>query len=29
MKEKLHHCESVYAGRDIIEHDPGAFWQSF
>ena len=29
MKEKLHYYESVYAGRNIIEHDPGAFWQSF
>ena len=29
MKEKLHHYESEYPGRNIIEHDPGAFWQSF
>ena len=29
MKEKLHHYERIYTGRDIIEHDPGAFWQSF
>ena len=29
MKENLHYCESVYASRDIVEHDPGAFRKSF
>ena len=29
VKEKLHHYQSVYSSRDIVEHDPGAFWQSF
>ena len=29
MKEKLHYYESAYAGRNIIEHDPRALWQSF
>ena len=25
----MHHCQSVYSGRDVVEHDPGALWQSF
>jgi len=29
VKEKLHNYESVYPSRDIVQHDPGAFWQSF
>ena len=29
MKKNLHYCESIYASRDIVEHDPGAFRKSF
>ena len=29
MQRELHDHESVYSGRDIIEHDPTSFWQSF
>ena len=29
MKEKLHNYESVYSCCDIVEHDPGSFWQTF
>jgi hypothetical protein len=29
VEEKLHYCERVNSRRDIVEHDPGSFRQSF